>query len=441
VANFVGACSTFGRMNQPLPGMQVTPSVRLVRCMSGGAMGSVWLAEHSGLDTQVVVKFIAAEVAALPEIVQRFAREAAAASRVKSPHVVQMLDHGVTAEGLPYIIMELLEGRDLQQRIREQRKLPVEEVAIIIGQLAKALARAHERGVLHRDIKPSNVFLCDVGTGEIFVKLLDFGVAKTLNGGPDLDTTKAGALIGTPFFMSPEQLAGSEIDHRSDLWALGVLAYMLLTGKRPFRGDSIPMLTLAIHVTDLPVPSEQDPSVPAAFDAWFMRACERKPGARFQSARELAEALFQALDVRDPINVGATGSLRAIITDGPAPSDAPSAPGLNNSAYNYATTAEVPPRRARRRAFIAALAGTLLLVIGIGVFRMPSTPAPAPAAAAPLPAVAKPIERPVEEATVAPSVAESAKSAAPPIKAAPPSKSKPKVTTAKADDPFGDSRH
>jgi len=424
--------------------MQVTPSVRLLRCMSGGAMGSVWLAEHAGLETQVVVKFIAAEVAALPEIKQRFAREAAAASRVKSPHVVQTLDHGVTGDGIPYIIMELLEGRDLQQRIREVRRLPPAEVATIIGQLCKALARAHERGVLHRDIKPSNVFLCDVGTNELFVKLLDFGVAKTLNG-PDLDTTKAGALLGTPFFMSPEQLAGNEIDHRCDLWALGVLAFLLLTGKRPFRGDTIPMLTLAIHVNDLPIPSELDPTLPRGFDDWWRRACHRDPDRRFQSARELSEALFAALEVQDSINVGATGSLRAIVSDGPSPSDAPSVAGpMNNSAYNYATTAEVPPRRARRRAFIAAIAGTLVLVVGIGVFRMRGTPeaAPVPAAAAPPPIVEKPVEKPVEPpgATVEP--AKSAAPSAKPIVTAAPIKAKPKAAPPKtgSDDPFGDSR-
>lgn len=434
-------------MNQPTPGMQVTPSVRLLRCMSGGAMGSVWLAEHTGLATQVVVKFIAAAVANAPDIVQRFAREAAAASRVKSPHVVQMLDHGVTENGLPYIIMELLEGRDLQQRIREARRLPPEEVATVIGQLCKALARAHDRGVLHRDIKPSNVFLCDVGPGEIFVKLLDFGVAKTVNG-PDLDTTRAGALLGTPFFMSPEQLGGVDVDHRSDLWALGVLAFMLLTGTRPFRGDSIPALTLAIHVNELPVPSAFEPSLPPGFDGWFKRACARNPAERFQSARELAEALVVALEVSDSVNVGMTGSLRAIVTsDAPTLVDAPSAPGLNNSAYNYATTAEGAPRRVRRRTFIAAIAGTLVVLVGLGVMRSMQQPA-GPAAAAQQPVdkpiekpSEKPVEKPIEPAPAAPSVSVEPASSAPKPAVAP-AKAKPKAQPkAVADDPFGDSRH
>jgi eukaryotic-like serine/threonine-protein kinase len=428
-------------MDQPAPGMLVTPTVRLVRSMSGGAMGSVWLAEHTGLETQVVVKFIAADVAASPDVVARFKREAAAASRVKSPHVVQMLDHGVTESGLPYIIMELLEGRDLQQRIREQRKLPVGEVAVIIAQLGKALARAHERGVLHRDIKPSNIFLCDVGNNELFVKLLDFGVAKTANG-PDLDTTKAGQILGTPFFMSPEALAGANVDHRSDLWALGVLAFMLLTGKRPFRGDSISALTLAIHVNELPRAREFEPTLPLGFDDWFKKSCAREPDQRFQSARELAEALFSALEVRDSVNVSATGSLPAMITADGAPADAPSVPGLNASAYNYATSAEMAPRRGRR-AIIAAAVALLTVVIGIAVMRTRATPEPAPAAPA-SPKVEAPLEKPA--ATPTPSVTASvdppavASTSKPAVKMKPKSSAQP-AAAKPADDPFGDSRH
>lgn len=427
-------------MNQPAPGMQVTPTVRLLRSMSGGAMGSVWLAEHTGLETQVVVKFIAAEVASSPEVVGRFSREAAAASRVKSPHVVQMLDHGVTASGLPYIVMELLEGRDLQQRIREQRRLSAHEVALIIGQVAKALARAHDRGVLHRDIKPSNIFLCDVGNNEIFCKLLDFGIAKTVGSGPDLDTTKAGAILGTPFFMSPEALAGTAVDHRSDVWALGVLSYMLLTGKRPFRGDSISALTLAIHVNELPKPSAHEPSLPPAFDEWFKKACARDPGQRFQSARELAEALFYALEIRDTINVGATGSVPAMIAEGRGPGDAPSQPGLGSSAYNYATSADAPPRR--RRVAIAAVVGLLAVVIGIAVFRTRGGPEVA-SNAAPAPLKVEPIEKPIEATSAVPSVVPSTEPAKPVAPAVKPLKPKPKtsVATKSVDDPFGDSRH
>ena len=440
-------------MNQPAPGMLVTPTVRLVERVSGGAMGSVWLADHLGLHTQVMVKFIAPEVAASPEVVTRFTREAAAASRVKSPHVVQMLDHGVAEGGIPFIVMEHLEGRDLQVYLRDKRKLPPVEVATIVMQLSKALSRAHERGVLHRDIKPSNVFLCDVGAGETFVKLLDFGVAKTNQG--ELDTTKAGALLGTPFFMSPEQLSGEEVDHRSDLWALGVLAFLLLTGKRPFRGDTVPALTLAVHVDALPVPSAVDASVPAAFDLWFPKACARRREDRFQSARELAEALAIALDVKELIGANASGQVAAFVPPS-TPADAPSspglgasAPGLGASAYNYSTHTTAPTtvnaKNPRFGLWVAlALLGTAV-VSGGAVFLLspreperppiyvqPKAASPAPKPE-PSPVVAVVAEPPSVSAVPSPSVVSSAQ---PPKTKAKPSAGKPKPV----DDPFGDSR-
>src|SRR5258708_23979812 len=158
--------------------MLVTSNVRLVRPLGQGGMGSVWVAEHLSLKTHVVVKVMARELADSKEALARFSREAAAASQVKSPHVVQTFDHGVRDDGRPYIVMELLEGRDLDQHLTDRGKLAPAEVVAIVGQLARALSKAHERGLVHRDVKPSNVFFLDAGGGELFVKLLDFGIAK-----------------------------------------------------------------------------------------------------------------------------------------------------------------------------------------------------------------------------------------------------------------------
>ena len=274
------------------PGTMVTPAVRLLRPLRRGGMGSVWVAEHTGLHTDVAVKFLSAELASDETSVGRFAREAAAASQVKSPHVVQMFDHGVTDEGVPFIVMELLEGEDLTRRLTVG-PLPAPVVSRIVTQVAKALTRAHEKGIVHRDIKSDNIFLCDVGSDEVFVKLLDFGIAK---GGVEARTmsgqTATGSLVGTPHYMSPEQAVGArDLDHRSDLWSLGMVAFEALTGRRCFEADTLGALVLEIHTAEMPRPSAINRALPTELDAWFFTACARKAADRFASAKEMADAL------------------------------------------------------------------------------------------------------------------------------------------------------
>ncbi len=170
-------------------------------------MGAVWEAEHLALHATVAVKFVLAELGESDEAHARFGREATAAARIKSPHVVSVLDHGLTAkDGIPFIVMELLEGEDLETRLDREPRLPLELVAHIVQQAAKALTRAHDLGIVHRDIKPSNVFLTEVG-GDTFVKLLDFGIARlSLADVGRARVTQTGAMLGTPVFMSPEQM-------------------------------------------------------------------------------------------------------------------------------------------------------------------------------------------------------------------------------------------
>lgn len=276
----------------PAPHLHIAPQIRLLRELGAGGMGSVWVARHESLRTDVAVKFLNLDLAHHPSIVERFSREAAAAANVKSPHVVQVFDHG-TVDGTPFIVMELLDGRDLAARIDEGAPLPLSEVAAIVEQVCKALGRAHERGIVHRDIKPANVFLCNDGDGEIFVKLLDFGIAKAANSG--MSATRTGLAIGTPYYMSPEQAIGAKtIDHRTDLWSLGVLAFECLTGRRPFEGETDGALTLAIHHGPIPSPSQFNRALPGAVDAWFLRACARKPEERFESAKRMLESLRAA---------------------------------------------------------------------------------------------------------------------------------------------------
>ena len=304
-------------MKQPTEGELVTPKIRLVRPLGAGGMGSVWLADHLALHTQVVVKFISAELANHKEAIARFEREAAAASQVKSPHVVQILDHGVTDEGTAFIVMELLEGRDLAVHLEKFGRMTVGEVAEVVAQLCRALSRAHERGIVHRDIKPQNIFLCDAGSGELFVKLLDFGIAKGASV-EKLDTnTKTGTVVGSPYYMSPEQLVGAkDIDFRTDLWSVGVVAFEALTGMRAFDGETVGALALRIHNDPLPIPSARNDNLPPTVDEWFEHACAREPSGRFHSAKEMADAFAVAATGHGPSSVQRVSSNNAMLRSG-----------------------------------------------------------------------------------------------------------------------------
>ncbi len=194
--------------------------------------------------------------------------------------------------------MELLEGCDLGVHIASCGALSPQETVAIVHQLAKALEAAHSVGVVHRDVKPSNVFLCNAN-GEVFVKLLDFGLAKSRTS-PDTTGTPTLQGAGTPPYMSPEQILGGDVDARSDVWSMGALAFHCLTGRRPFDGETLGAVALAIHTLALPRITDIRPELPPAIDEWFARACARAPGDRFPSPMALVADMAPALEVELP---------------------------------------------------------------------------------------------------------------------------------------------
>jgi eukaryotic-like serine/threonine-protein kinase len=271
-------------------GQFVTPTIRLERPLGEGAMGCVWVAEHLTLGTPVAVKLMARDYVQHPELAARFRQEAQAAARLRSPHVTQVLDYGVTPDGEPYIIMELLEGETLGKRLQRLGQLPIEQVVRIVEQTARALSRAHQLGIVHRDIKPDNLFLVDEEE-DPFVKVLDFGIAKQMQADA-VGMTSPGAVLGTPLYMSPEQLSSPKhIDHRADLWALAVVAYQALTARLPFGGDTLLALVRSISAGNFTMPSALRPELPATIDAWMVRALQCDAAARFESAAQLAQSL------------------------------------------------------------------------------------------------------------------------------------------------------
>ncbi|MEO8183134.1 MAG: protein kinase [Deltaproteobacteria bacterium] len=272
---------------------------RLIRQLETGGMGSVWLAEHIHLESLVAVKLMSRAVAATPAGMERFLREARTAASLRSPHVVQILDYGVH-DGTPFIAMELLEGETLAARLDREGRFPSwERAELVLRHVARAVGRAHDAGIIHRDLKPANIFLVR-NEEEVLVKLLDFGIAKTTLeplGASLGSNTRTGEFLGSPVYASPEQLQVSKtLDHRADIWSLGVLGYECWIGRPPFADETLVGLVLAICSHPLPVPSEHG-SVPDGFDAWFARACARDVEQRFQSVREASAELRRLVAV------------------------------------------------------------------------------------------------------------------------------------------------
>jgi serine/threonine-protein kinase len=252
--------------------------------------------------------------------------------------------------------MELLEGQDLEARLEHDPQPDGREVVEIVTQLARALEKAHAVGIVHRDIKPSNVFLCDAGDGGLFVKLLDFGIAKGAKI-QDLDSsTKTGAMMGTPYYMSPEQVIGArDVDARTDLWSVGVVVFEALCGRRPFDAETVGALAIRIHTEPLPVPSEVAPHMPPSFDAWFAKACARERTDRFASAKELSESLAAALGhdgSRPKISVPATSR---------KPRAAPAEFGNTTTAFDVEGGNPERPSRSR-----VPLIGAAMFALGCG---------------------------------------------------------------------------
>jgi serine/threonine protein kinase len=274
-----------------LSGTIIGGKYRIVSELGRGGMGSVWRAEHLAWAAPVAIKLMNPEIADQPEARLRFEREVRLAAGLRSPHVVQVLDHGIDeATRQPFIAMELLEGESLDHRLKRLSRLSPPETFHIVSHIVRALSRAHEAGIVHRDLKPDNVFLVR-NDEEIIAKILDFGVAKGHGAQLSDGLTRPGRVLGTPYYMSPEQLRGAEIDQRADLWSLSTIVCECLTGRRPFQASDFAELSLLLlGNVGRPLPSSLGP-VPPGFDAWFVHATQPNIAQRFQSARELGQAL------------------------------------------------------------------------------------------------------------------------------------------------------
>jgi eukaryotic-like serine/threonine-protein kinase len=278
------------------PGTVLVGKYKIERLLGHGGMGSVLVAKHLQLEQRVAIKFMHASYAKRDAAaVGRFVREAKAAARIQSEHVARVSDVGTLENGSPYLVMEYLEGRDLEAELRWRTERPIALVIDYAMQTCEGLAEAHAAGIVHRDLKPSNLFLAERADGSVRVKLLDFGISKlmTLQGArsePVMTSTQT--LIGSPLYMSPEQLRSSrDVDHRSDIWSMGVILYEMLAGRAPFASATMPEVCARIMAEPPASLCAANPAVPADLEAIIMHCLEKDPERRFADVGALALAL------------------------------------------------------------------------------------------------------------------------------------------------------
>jgi serine/threonine-protein kinase len=388
----------------PRAGDIIAGKYAIVRVLGEGGMGVVFEATHVRLRQRVAIKMLLPEMLEHDVIVTRFEREARAAAQLRSRHVARVMDVDTTPEGVPYMVMEFLEGHDLQAELDRRQRLPYEEVVDYVLQACAAMAEAHQLGIVHRDLKPSNLFLADDG-GARLVKVLDFGISK-VQSEADAKLTGSEAVMGTAFYMSPEQVrSSSNVDGRTDIWALGVILYELLSGQPPWTGT--PTQVAAQIVSDDPPDLTQRVALPRELVAIVLRALQRRPEDRFVDVRALASALgpFVLPNTAgrlalDTLFAGSAPSLPRVSVAGPrddasaATMPHPAAVSQpDRSATNEGGTApgwsqhEGAPSRGRTALVGLVLAFVIgLVVIGGVAFAVmrARSPRPDPTAAAPL---------------------------------------------------------
>ncbi len=272
------------------PGDLLDGKYRLQKVLGEGGMGIVFLAEHERLRERVAIKLLHKEAAEHKEILGRFEREARIAAKIKSEHVARTVDIGELESGAPFIVMEFMEGEDLAERL-DQGPLDISLGVDLLLQAMEALAEAHSLGVVHRDLKPANLFLAKRRNGEEILKVLDFGISK-LQQADEMDLTRTSTMMGSPMYMSPEQMANSKgVDHRTDIWSLGVILYRALTGIAPFNAETLTELVLVVTQTEPKAPTQHREDLPAGLEKVILQCLAKTPDERPGDLGELASLL------------------------------------------------------------------------------------------------------------------------------------------------------
>jgi serine/threonine-protein kinase len=354
-------------------GQTLAGKYQVEKVLGKGGMGVVLGARHLKLDEPVAIKVLRSGMMEVDGMVSRFLREARAASKIKGEHVARVTDVDTLEDGTPYMVMELLEGIDFSDLRKEQGSFPIGEAVGYVLEACEAIAEAHALGIVHRDLKPSNLFRATRRDGKRVVKVLDFGISKVEHPG-EQDTTKTGQMMGSPKYMSPEQMTSMrDTDGRSDIWSLGAILYEFLAGRPPFVADTTPRVCAMVLNNDPAPPRRHRPDIPPELEAVVLRCLDKDPDGRFDTVAALVAAL-------GPFSSAAAkgGAAQPLTT---APADP--VPGATVGPWDGTTIQDAaPPKKAPMRIVIAALAGVILAGGLGGAYLLRRSDPPAPQAAA-----------------------------------------------------------
>lgn len=373
--------------HEAMIGQVIARKFQLVRLLGAGGMGAVFEAEDTLLKRRVALKLMKPDVARSRAMAERFIREGRAANAIEHRNIVRVFDLAMDEEsGSLFIVQELLCGESLAARLEREQRLTVAEAVVVLDSVLDALQCAHDKGIVHRDIKPDNVFLHRGEDGSIVPKIIDFGISKVTSAQQEgLSKTQTGTALGTPYYMSPEQIRGdSDIDHRADLWSAGVMAFEMMTGRRPFNGDNYNMLIINIITSPPPDASAVEPSVPHSVSEVIKRSLMMDREQRYSDARSLREALDEAV-LESGARVTNVIPLAPASMKPAAKTEHAGTPMIEADSLASMTVDPPPPTLARKRFSWIAIGASVALVavvaaVGVRTSRERARPAALPAA-------------------------------------------------------------